>query len=254
MSIKPKFRPYNHNEKYDIILLLAGENTATDKGKNEIQANPNYYPRSKKAAQIMQTGNIKNGILVTGGYGGFDQPLMGISGGERTFNYLALIEKIPDNFLFFDEKSRETLGNFAMPAEYPEIMTQENGIKASPDFNELESILLITEEGHMGRALECAAKVLPYGQMDYLAVEGPYKPGFVTKAYHSSLMQATRHITKPNPGKVVEFLESEHPFYKYGDEKWFRKSLNMRRVELAVTCAGWYAGANQNIRIKITQK
>jgi hypothetical protein len=253
MSTKKKFKPYNPHKLYDIVLLLAGENTAIDKEASLIQANPNYYPRSKKAAQVMQTGNVKNGILITGGYGGLDQPSQGVSGGERSFNYLILLEKIPYGYLFFDNRSRETLGNFALPAEFPEvIVTEDNGVKASPDFNELESILLITEEGHMSRALECAAKVLFPWQMDYLAVEGPYKPGLVTKGYHASLMLATRHITKPRPGKVIDFLENEHPFYKYGDEQWFKKTLNMRRIELAATCAGWILGTNEEVRIKLT--
>jgi len=251
---KQGFPKYNPKKRYDVILLLAGENFVIDKTEKEIKKNPYYYPRSKKAAQVMQTGNVEKGVLVTGGYGGFDRPALDNSGGERSFNYLNQIEKIPDDFLFFDDRSRETLGNFAMPAESRMVTLSNNGFKTSPDFNELESILLITEEGHMGRALECAAKVLFPGQMDYLIVEGPYKPGLATKAYHASLMQATRHIKMPDPRAAVEFLEGEHPFYKHGDEQWFKKPLNMRRTELAVTCLGWYAGTNQTVRIMITQK
>lgn len=246
------FQRYDPHRKYGAIILLAGENVpSAETTQNEILANPNHYPRSKKAAEVLNSGKIDKGILVTGGYGGLEPTPLEISGGERTFNYLTQIERIPDEFLFLDDRSRETLGNFALPAENHLIIPSEKGFKASLNFSELESILLITEEGHMKRALECAEKVIPYWQMDYLAVEGPYKPGLVTKIYHASLMHATRHITKPDSKAAVEFLENEHPFYKHGDEQWFNKPLNIRRIELAVTCVGWYAGTNQKVTIKI---
>jgi hypothetical protein len=235
MDLDTRFKYYDENKLYDLILLLVGENTpdlhqewkSVDLGA--IEKNPDYYPRSKGAINIFNKGKI-GGILVTGGHWGLVNKKPKLTDAEVSKKYI-LGHDLPLEKIFLDDRSHETFGSLALPAETP--------LLGNPNFNDLESILFVTEKGHIRRALDCAAKVFPYEKMDYFATEGPYNPGLVTKVYHASLMQGTRHITEPNPGAVIDFLENEHPFYKYGDEQWFKKPLNNRRIILSLACLNW---------------
>ena len=64
--------PYDESKLYDIILLLAGENTES-------------YPRSSKAIEIHKKGKT-GGIFITGGYGGFAPEKSGKTDGQKSLS------------------------------------------------------------------------------------------------------------------------------------------------------------------------
>ncbi len=229
---KNTFQPYNPDKLYDIILLLAGENIPDlHKGWksmdwDEIEKNPNYYPRSKGAIQVFNKGKI-GGILVTGGQWGLADKEPTETDGKVCARYLTLQGMRPAK-VYVDERPHETLGSLAIPATTPLV--------GNPDFDSLESILLITEKGHMKRALKSAALAVPANKMDYLAVPGPYRPGIITKAYELALHRALRKVKEPDPYYIQTFLAFEHPFYGEG---WFNKPIPQRKQELAIACIKW---------------
>lgn len=229
--MKPTFNPYNPDKLYDIILLLAGENTED-------------FPRSNRAIGVFKTGKI-GGIFVTGGYGGFEIPTITFSdgttqpkktGGELAREYL-LREGIEPGKLFLDEQSRETLGNFAFPADSPETKKINGKWVTNPHFDDLKSILLITEQGHMKRSLQYAEKVIHPDKMDYLAAPGPYSPGILAVPYNFAMLRALHNIKEPDIDRVLCFLNNKHPFY---EEDWLNKPVWQRQAELALTCFKWY--------------
>jgi uncharacterized SAM-binding protein YcdF (DUF218 family) len=213
MSINTKFQPYDSSKFYDIILLLAGENTQD-------------YPRSAKALEIYSKGRT-GGIFITGGYGGFATQSLGITGGkislERVMN-----ERIPERDIFLDDRSLDTLGNFAFPAATP--------LSGNPDLKSLASILVITEEHHMPRSLAYAKKVVPKNKLSFACATGPYRVAWNTIVYNAAMLNALRYIREPNPEQALAFLKEEHPFYQ---QDWFDKPVRKRKAELAKKCIEW---------------
>jgi uncharacterized SAM-binding protein YcdF (DUF218 family) len=183
MSVDTKFQNYDSSKLYDIILLLAGENTQS-------------YPRSSKALEIYSKGKT-GGIFITGGYGGFATQPLGMTDGMRSLLYL-IKTNIMEGHLYIDEMSRETLGNFALPAGRPII--------GNPILNELESILVVTEEEHMPRTLAYAEKVIPAKKLSYACASGHYRADLTTRIYNAAMLHALMFIREPNPEAALAFL------------------------------------------------
>src|SRR3989338_11254793 len=135
--IKRIHKNANMKKLYDTILVLAGENLKT-------------HPRSRRAIEIFREGRAGS-IFVTGGHGGFSTNPAEKTNGEYIYEYL-LEQKIPENKVYCDNRSLDTLGNFTFPIIEPQ--------QGNPKLSDLDSLLLITEKEHMERAVQYATKVL----------------------------------------------------------------------------------------------
>ena len=197
---------------YDCILLLTGENEQK------------RY-RSKKAIELFNKG-LCGSIFVSGGQTGL-LPWREKSEADLTVEYL-LARDIPAEKIFYDGRSRETLGNFTFPAVEP--------IEGNPSLKKLESILLVTEEKHVDRIKRYAPKIIEDNSLDYEPVKGDYNPGLGTALYNIAILRALSHINAPNPELVHRFLLEEHPFYQDG---WFELSIKKRKRKLMKACAKW---------------
>lgn len=197
---------------YDTILVLAGED-------------PLEQPRSRAAFDLFRKG-YAGSVFVTGGYGGFVTQPLGETDGERM--YRALLDAgMPEKQLYLDDQSLETLGNFSFPATHPQ--------KNNPRLTDLDSILLVTEESHMGRARQCAHRVLAQDTVVCNPVPGLVVPGFETQIYNYALQHALKDISA-DPEAIQQFLKTEHPFYQDG---WFDLSPLKRGMRIASASAKW---------------
>jgi uncharacterized SAM-binding protein YcdF (DUF218 family) len=200
---------------YDTILLLAGEDTS-------------HYYRSKKALELFKKG-VAGNIFITGGFGGFARDDQELSDGQKSYLFMkSCYDEVPKNRIFIDEESRETLGNFVFPTVNPK--------QGNPRLEELESILVVTDESHMKRAMQLAKKVLPKEKLEFEASEGKYKRSLNEMIYHYSLMHMLKPAQEPSPHYAHSLLLRDHPFYKKG---WFDKDISTRKVLLAFQCIDW---------------
>lgn len=217
--------------KYDILMLLAGEN-------------PKLRPRSNMAIELFRQGRVGN-ILISGSAGAFTPEKPTPEQGEHTeiADYLNT-NKIPASKIFSDWRPLDTLGNFAFPYSEP--------LDGNPDLNEEGLVLHLTEIGHQNRARDCAKKVIPHESYDFSIdpdgvlyfrfAEGDYNPsirtptGIIIAAYHKALMNATRHIRSPSPQRARKFLEERHPVYQ---DDWFDLSTRERQLKVIGTIVNW---------------
>ncbi len=204
--------------KYDLLILLAGENEQT-------------FPRSKKAIEIYEKGNIGD-ILISGSAGGFrPTPTSPEVGSHIEIANFLNRNGIHGQNIYTDWRPVDTLGNFAFLYAAP--------LPGNPDPNDLETAFL-TEWGHMNRTKQCAEKVFSLSDVDYFQSPGEYgNEGVlnraITAAYHEGLMRQTVNI-KADPKKALDFLEDKHPFYQVG---WLERSVPRRKMEIMKTIVKW---------------
>ncbi|MFH1377066.1 MAG: YdcF family protein [Candidatus Woesearchaeota archaeon] len=201
---------------HDIGFLLAGEN----KEKR---------PRSNHTIDIFRKGRIGY-IFVSGGPGAEAKSVPIISEAQKIANYLNL-GGIPSNRIYFDGRSFETLGNITFPCADP--------IKGNPKIDDLESILMITEEKHMERVPSYAELVIPKEKLSYESTNGFYKPNPFLEPYHIAMLHRLRGIKEPNPKRIIEFLQKENPIYQ---KEWFNSDMKTRYAKLALAIAKWSFG------------
>lgn len=199
------------SKTYDLALLLTGEN-------------PQKRCRSECALELYKKGKC-GGIFVTGGRGGFARTITANTEADETAHYLCS-HGMPEEKVFRDGRSLETLGNFTFPWTSP--------MPCNPSLNGLTTIL-VTEEKHMTRALECFSAAIGK-EIDYVAPIGDYKSGIVTKLYHSALLRGMKNAKVSSPEEAHQFLLNQHPFYQ---KDWFEKPIWKRRIRLITKCLKW---------------
>ena len=211
------------SKKWEIALLLAGEN------KKERE-------RSKLAIDLYHDGRIGN-VFVTGGPGaenldwkedfsldGFKQE----TEAEKIANYVNL-RGIPQSKIYTDGRSVDTLGNFAVPFASP--------LKGNPKLEDIDELLLITEENHMLRTLDYAKKVISSRKIWPWSSKGDYNPGLVVSVYNSAILRRLKSLPDANPEKALDFLIEKHPFYQEG---WFTKKSSLdRKIETGKSIIKW---------------
>ncbi len=207
---------------YDAILLPTGETTAGDKTS---------FPVSHRAAQLYKTGNF-GGIYVTGGHGGFAKVTLGetVSEARETVDFLCDKQGIPEDKVWYDGRSLDTLGNFTFPEARP--------LRRNPRLSDFNKMLVFGQEGHMWRAADYISKVLPRSKYDIETMPGKHNDGLVTSIYHAAFMRALKHITQPSPEEAHAFLLNHHPFYSEG---WYNKTPTQRKIQTTITGLSWFA-------------
>lgn len=199
---------------YDVALLLAGEN-------------PYKRQRSQHAVDLYKKGRVGN-IFITGGHGGLLESPLVPPETDRIAEYL-LSHDVPEGRVFRDPRSFETLGNLTFPIVNP--------LPDNPSLKDI-STLLVTEEAHMPRVLECHDLILPAQAAEYSASKGDYVPGKVTTMYQNALIRALRKRGVKTPEEAHQFLLEKHPFYQQG---WYDKPFWKRKLILVTTCLSWTA-------------
>jgi vancomycin permeability regulator SanA len=192
--------------------------------------------RSNRALALMNEGKAGS-IFVTGGYGGFDNKTPRLyDGGTISRNYL-LSQGAPEKKLYLDNRSFETLGNFAYPAANRMKSTYGLEVVENPDLKLVNNIALVTDEAHMGRALVYAKKALSaHVKIHSVVSRGPKEQSFTTRKYNNALLRRLEGIPDHEPELLVDFLMREHPFHSKG---WFEKPVSQRKLELILRCMQW---------------
>jgi len=121
------------SENYDAILLPTGETSFGDR----------TFPVSQEVIALFNTGKY-GCIFITGGYSGFSRLIPGESKSEAdgTVEYL-LGRNIPEERVYSDSQSLETIGNFTFPMVHP--------AEGNPNISDFKKMLIVGKEGHMWR-------------------------------------------------------------------------------------------------------
>jgi len=210
------------NKTYDAIILPTGETSFGDRS----------FPVSNEAIRLFNSGKF-GCIFVTGGYNGFARfgPDMAISEAWDTANFLKT-RNIPEEKIFYDPRSLESVGNFTFPIVRP--------IYQNPNLLDFNKMLIIGKEGHIWRLKEYAELTIPSvlsppkNQVEFHAVPGKHNNGLCAKAYHAGIMHALSD--KDGAEEIHDFLMKEHPFYSEG---WYDKSPLQRKLEMGLTAWKW---------------
>jgi len=210
------------NQTYDTLLLPTGETTAGDETS---------FPVSRKAIELFKSGRFGS-IFITGGYGGFaDRTLSPRTEAEITRDFM-ISQGIPEEKIYWDGQSLDTLGNFTFP-----IYEQEG---RNPNLlHDFSKILVLGKEGHMWRARDYAS-LMPFEEhnkiLEFQTIPGRHNDGQLSSFYHKAFMNVLNQARIECPEKVHEFLKEEHPFYSQG---WFFKGVTLRKIESLVKVISW---------------
>lgn len=207
-------------KNYDVLLLPTGE---------KVEGDGIVFPVSKMAVNVYNSGRV-GCIYVSGGHGGFSVVEDGTRSEADVTRDFLLERKIPDEKIYCDGSSLDTMGNFTFPIVNP--------VEGNPGLLDFGSMVVLGQEGHMWRARDYASLVFPEGKMpDFHAIPGSHNNGVVAMGYHSAFMNALMKIRKPDAEKVHDFLLNRHPFYSEG---WYEKSPRRRKLEMVKTGVDWW--------------
>ena len=110
------------DKNYDTIVIPTGEEIFGEES----------FPVSNEAIKLFHSGKFGH-IFVTGGYNGFANAIPGITKSEAEATVEHLVKnKIPNNKIYSDSRSLETLGNFTFPLVKP--------LEGNPNLSEFKKI------------------------------------------------------------------------------------------------------------------
>jgi len=209
------------NKTYDAILIPTGETSFGDR----------TFPVRTKAVELFNTGKY-GCIFVTGGYNGFAKygPRKEISEAKDTFNFLTGTCGIPEDKIYTDDRSLESVGNLTFPLVMP--------IYGNPCLDEFKKIMIVGKEGHLWRVKQYTHIVLPPKiNLEFEEIPGKHNNGLAAKAYHAGIRNALAN--KRGPEDIHYFLMHEHPFYS---ENWFETPVFSRKMEMGSVALRWLLG------------
>ena len=213
---------------YDALIIPTGETTSGNRS----------FPVSSEAVRLFDKGNgIYGCIFVTGGYGGFSKvtPGKSVSEAKEIVDYL-IDNGVNEKKIFYDDRSLDTLGNFAFPIANP--------MDGNPNLLDFDKMQIIGKEGHIWRMPYYLSLVMPHKNManmvSFYPITGEHNNGLMVRKYHEGLIKILnkKYGEDINAEKVAEFLKNEHPFYK---PKWYDKSVARRKVEMGAKALNWLA-------------
>jgi hypothetical protein len=223
-------------DNYDAIIIPGGEERTGE----------NAYPVTRQAISLFRLGRF-GCIFVTGRYSGLSEVNAGTrTEGEETAEYLMEMG-IPEEKVFYDDQSLETVGNFTFPIVSPQ--------RGNPKLTDFRSMLIAGKKGHMWRIKDYTSVVLPQYQragdigfyeaqiikkIGFHEVEGRHNDGLAAKVYHAGIMNALKGNVSIVGGaeEAHEFLIEKHPFYSEG---WYDKRVRERKVKMALKGLSWLA-------------
>ena len=203
---------------FDVILIPTAETTFGDK----------TFPVSQEAVALFNTGRF-GCIFITGGDSGFSRLIPEVTEAEDTRRYL-LERGIPENLIYSDSQSLETIGNFTFPIIHP--------AEGNPNISDFKKMLIVGKEGHMWRVRDYSDLVFAQkvNEVYFHTVSGRHNDGLLARVYHPAIMRALRKLEDSCAENVHQFLLEKHPFYSEG---WHDKSLFRRKLEMSLTGLGW---------------
>lgn len=208
------------NNTYDAIIIPTGETSFGDKS----------FPVSSEAIKLFKSGKY-GCIFVTGGYDGFAKFAHGMAVSEaKDTAYFLKTRSIPEEKIFYDDRSLESVGNFTFPIVKP--------IYQNPNLLDFNKMLIIGQEGHIWRLKDYAKITLTdksrKNKVDFYSVPGKPNNGLIATLYHYGIMSSLNN--KENPEEIHEFLIKEHPFYS---ERWYEKSPLRRKLKMGIKIFKW---------------